>query len=49
MCGITKQRPHDVRRGAQQRFALLQRFAHQAELAVFEVAQAAVDQLGAGR
>ena len=41
------QRPHDVRRAAQQHLALVQRLAHQRELAVLEVAQAAVDQLGA--
>ncbi len=43
------QRAHDVRRGAQQHFALLQGFAHQLEFVVFEIAQAAVNQLGAGR
>jgi hypothetical protein len=43
------QRPHDVRRVAQQDFALLQGLAHQAELVVLQVAQAAVDQLGGGR
>ena len=41
------QRPHDVRRDAQQHLALHQRLAHQPELEVLEVAQAAVDQLGA--
>ena len=41
-------RPDDVRRGAQQHFALLQRLAHQAELVILEVAQSAVDELGAG-
>jgi hypothetical protein len=43
------QRPHDVRRRAQQRFTLLQRLADEAELVVFEVAQAAVNQLRAAR
>ena len=33
----------------QQHLALDQRLAHQAELVVFEIAQAAMDQLGAGR
>ena len=41
-------RPDDVRGDAQQALALDQRFAHQAELEEFEIAQAAVDQLGAG-
>ncbi|PMQ07677.1 hypothetical protein JaAD80_27920 [Janthinobacterium sp. AD80] len=41
-------RPHDVRRGAQQHFAFLQRLAHQLEFIVLEVAQAAVYQLGGG-
>jgi hypothetical protein len=43
------QRPHDVRRGAQQGLAFLQCFAHEPELAVLEVAQAAVNQLGTRR
>jgi hypothetical protein len=43
------QRPHDVRRALEQHLAFLQRLAHQRELAVFEVAQPAVDQLGARR
>ena len=43
------QRPDDVRRELQQHLALAQRLAHQAELVVLEVAQAAVDQLGRGR
>lgn len=43
------QRPHDVRRRAQQRFAFLQRLAHEPEFLVFEVAQPAVDQLRARR
>src|SRR5262245_12183576 len=42
------QRPDDMRRHLQQHFALDQRFAHQAELVVFQVAQPAMDQLGAG-
>jgi hypothetical protein len=37
------QRPHDVRRRAQQHLALLQRLAHELEFAVFEIAQAAVN------
>ncbi len=43
------QRPDDVRCRAQQDFAFLQGFAHQLEFVIFEVAQAAVDELGAGR
>ena len=43
------QRVDDVRRDLPQGLALGQRLAHQAELAVFEIAQAAVDQLGRGR
>ena len=43
------QRPHDVRRGTEQYFALDQRLAHQVEFVVLEIAQAAVDQLGRGR
>ena len=43
------QRPGDVRRHPQQHLALGQRRAHQPELAVLEVAQAAMDQLGRGR
>jgi hypothetical protein len=43
------QRPHDVRRTAQQHLALLQRLAHQRELVVLQVAQPAVDQLGGRR
>ena len=42
------QRPDDVRRGAQQHFALRQRFPHQAELVILQIAQAAMDQLGGG-
>ena len=40
-------RPDEVRGDAQQALALDQRFAHQAELEELEVAQPAVDQLGA--
>ena len=43
------QRPDDVRRDAQHHLALGQRLRHQAKLVVFEVAQPAVNQLGAGR
>ncbi len=43
------QRPDDVRGDAPQHLALHQRLAHEAELAVFEEAQPAVDQLGGGR
>ena len=43
------QRPYDVRGVAQQHLAFLKRVAHEAEIAVFQVAQSAVDQLGAGR
>ena len=43
------QRPDDVRRGVQQALALEQGLADQAELVIFEIAQAAMDQLGAGR
>ncbi len=39
----------DVRRLLQQHFALSQGFTHQAEFVMFEVAQATVDQLAAGR
>ena len=41
------QRVDDVRRHAQQHLALRQRLVHQAERPMLEVAQAAVDQLGA--
>jgi hypothetical protein len=41
------QRPDDVRRHAEQPLALDQRLAHQAEFAIFQIAQPAVDQLGA--
>jgi hypothetical protein len=43
------QRRDDMRRGAQQHFALGQRLGHQPEFVVLEIAQAAVDQLGAPR
>ena len=43
------QRPDDVRRRSQQHLALGQRFAHQAEGVVLEIAQPAMDQLGRGR
>jgi len=43
------QRPGDVRRRAQQHLALGQRLAHQRELVMLEVAQAAVQQLGRRR
>src|SRR5271170_319412 len=39
------QRPDNMRGHAPERFALHERFAHQPKLVVFEVAQAAVDQL----
>ena len=42
------QRRDEMRRGAQQHLAFLQPFAHEAELVLLEIAQAAVDQLGAG-
>ena len=42
-------RPDQVRRHAQHDLALDQRLAHQAEPAVLEIAQPAVDQLGRGR
>ncbi len=42
-------RPDDMRRHTQQHFALVERLAHQAEGAVLEIAQAAVDELGGGR
>ena len=43
------QRPGDVRRARKQHLALDQRLADQPELVVFEVAQAAVDELGRAR
>jgi hypothetical protein len=43
------QRPDDMRREAQHHFALGQGLGHQAELVVLEVAQSAMDQLGARR
>ena len=42
-------RPNDMRCGSQQNFALDQRFAHQAELVIFEIAQAAMDQFAGTR
>ena len=42
-----RERLDDVRRVLEQRLALVQRLRHQAEFVVFEVPQAAVDQLGA--
>ena len=42
------QRPNDVRRHPPQHLALHQGFAHEAKLKMFEIAQAAVDQLGSG-
>jgi hypothetical protein len=41
--------PHDVRRAAQQHLAFGERLAHQRELAVLEVAKAAMDELGRRR
>jgi len=43
------QRPDEMRRRTQQHLALDQRLADQAEGAVLEIAQAAVDQFGRGR
>ena len=43
------QRPDDVRRLREQHLALGERLAHEAELVVLEIAQAAVDQLRAVR
>ena len=43
------QRPDHVRRHRPQYFPLLQRFTHEPELAMFEVAQPAVDQFGRRR
>jgi len=43
------QRAHQVRGHAEQHLALAERLADQAEFVVFQVAQAAVDQLAAGR
>ena len=49
-CGRTNRSGRDdVRRGAKQHFALHERLAHEAELVIFEIAQAAVDELGRGR
>jgi hypothetical protein len=42
-------RADDMRGVAKQHLALDQRLAHQAEFVIFEIAQSAVDQLGAGR
>ena len=41
--------PDDVRGGVQQHLALDQRLAHQAELVIFEIAQAAMDELAGAR
>ncbi len=43
------QRLHDMRRDPPQNFALDQRLVNQAEIEIFEIAQAAVDQLGGAR
>ena len=40
--------PHDMRRCGQQHFALVQGFGDQSELVLFQIAEPAVDQLGAG-
>jgi hypothetical protein len=40
------QRLHDMGRNAQQHLAFLQRFPHEAEIVMFEIAQPAVDQPG---
>ena len=42
-------RPDDMRGDAQQRLALVERLAHQAEGAVLQIAQAAMNELGGGR
>ncbi len=42
-------RPDDVGRRRPQRLAFDQRFAHQAELVIFEIAQPAMDEFGRGR
>ena len=42
-------RPHDVRRDCPQHLALGQRLAHQPEVEVLEIAQAAMDELGRAR
>ncbi|MNL35345.1 hypothetical protein D3C87_1573730 [compost metagenome] len=42
-------RPDDVRCQRPEHFTLHQRFAHQAKLIMFEIAQAAVDELGRSR
>src|SRR5699024_4933747 len=43
------QRPDDMRRDAPEYFAFPQRLAYQAELVILQIAQTAMDQLGAGR
>ena len=43
------QRPHDVRRGVQQHLALGSALRTRRKSIILEIAQAAVDQLGAGR
>ncbi len=43
------QRPDDVRRGGKQHLAFPQRFGDEPELILLQIAQTAVDQLGAGR
>ena len=43
------QRPENVRRRRQQHFAFSKRLSYQAELVVLQVAQATMDELGAGR
>src|SRR5699024_5477300 len=42
------QRPDDMRRDAPEYFAFPQRLAYQAELVILQIAQTAMDQLGAG-
>ncbi len=42
-------RPDDMRGGGEQDFALDQRLAHQAEFVIFEIAQAAMDELPRAR
>ncbi len=43
------QRPYIVRRQVQKHFAFGQRLAHEPELAMLQIAQSTVDQLGRGR
>jgi len=43
------ERPDDMGRDSEQFFPLDQRLANKAELVIFEVTQAAMNQLGAGR